>query len=43
MAIPVDPAMPTVILARIEGLVPYEGYPDTTFVPIQTWGRSPSD
>jgi Tol biopolymer transport system component len=43
VASPVDPAMPTVVLSRIDGLVPYDGYPDTTLVPIQTWARSPSD
>ena len=41
VAIPLDPAMPKVVLSRIEGMVPYDGYPDTTLVPIQTWGRAP--
>jgi Tol biopolymer transport system component len=39
VAIPVDPAMPEVVLSRMEGLVPGDGYPDTSFVPIQIWGR----
>ncbi len=43
VAIPVDPAMPKVVLPRMDGLVVGDGYPDTTLVPIQTWGRSPSD
>lgn len=43
VAVPADPDMPAVILAGPENIVPYEGYPDTTLVPIQTWGRRPSD
>jgi Tol biopolymer transport system component len=39
VAVPVDPAMPTAVLSTIDALVVYDGYPDTTFVPIQTWGR----
>jgi hypothetical protein len=42
-AIPVDPAIPAVVLSRMDGLVVYDGYRDATFVPIQTWGRAPSD
>ncbi len=42
VAVPTDPDLPAVILAGPENIVPYEGYPDTTLVPIQTWGRSPS-
>lgn len=42
VAIPVDPAMASVVLSRMDGLVPYDGYDDTTLVPIQTWGRAPS-
>ena len=43
MAVPVDPDLPSVILAEIENMVSYEGYPDTSLVPIQTWGRRPSE
>ena len=43
VALPADPAMPSVVLSRMDGLVPGDGYDDTTFVPIQTWGRAPSD
>lgn len=43
VAIPADLDGPPVVVAQIEGMNPYEGYPDTTLVPIQTWGRSPSD
>ena len=43
VAIPVDAAMPAVVLSRMDGLVTGDGYPDTTLVPIQTWGRAPSD
>jgi len=42
VAIPADLQGPPVVLSRIEGIVAYEGYPDTTFVPIQAWGRLPS-
>jgi hypothetical protein len=42
VAVPVDPDLLLVVLAQ-ENVVPYDGYPDTTLVPIQTWGRSPSD
>lgn len=38
VAIPADLQGPPVVLSRIEGIVAYEGYPDTTFVPIQAWG-----
>jgi Tol biopolymer transport system component len=43
VAIPVDPEETPVVVARIEGIVPYEGYPDTTLVPTQAWGRAPAD
>ena len=43
MAIPADLDRPPLVVADIEGMIPYDGYPDTTLVPIQTWGRSPSD
>ena len=43
VAIPVDPAIPPVVLSRFDRVVPNDGYPDTTLVPIQTWGRSPSN
>jgi len=41
VAVPADPAMPKVVLSRMDGLVVHDGYPDTTLVPIQTWGRRP--
>jgi Tol biopolymer transport system component len=41
-AIPLDPAKPKVVLARGTPLDVGEGYPDTTFVPIQRWGRVPA-
>ena len=41
VAIPADLDGSPVVVTQVEGLVPYDGYPDTTFVPIQTWGRSP--
>ena len=43
VAIPADLDGPPVVVAQVEGVVPNDGYPDTTRVPIQTWGRSPSD
>jgi Tol biopolymer transport system component len=43
VATPVDPTMPSVVLSRTDGLVVYEGYPDTAYVPVQTWGRSTPD
>jgi Tol biopolymer transport system component len=42
-AVPTDPERPVVILARGDGIVAYDGYPDTTYVPIQTWARRPLD
>lgn len=42
VAIPADLDGPPVVVAQIAGMVPEDGYPDTTLVPIQTWGRSPS-
>ena len=43
VAVPPDPDMPAVLLAGPELLwVAYDGYPDTTFVPIQAWGRRPA-
>jgi Tol biopolymer transport system component len=41
VAVPTDPDMPSVILAQVENMVSYEGYPDTSLVPIQSWGRQP--
>ena len=41
VAIPADLDGPPVVVAQGGGMVPYDGYPDTTLVPIQTWGRSP--
>jgi Tol biopolymer transport system component len=43
LAIPVHPAGPPVVLSRMDGLVSYDGYDDSTFVPIQVWGRAPTD
>jgi hypothetical protein len=43
VAIPADLKRPPVVVAQMEGIVPNDGYPDTTLVPIQTWGRSPGD
>jgi Tol biopolymer transport system component len=43
VAIPASLDGPPVLVAQTEGMVPYDGYPDTTLVPIQTWGPSPSD
>jgi Tol biopolymer transport system component len=43
VAVPVDPALPSIVLSRQEGLVPYDGYDDSTFVPIHLWGRTPAD
>ena len=43
VVVPADLDGPPVVVAQVEGMVPYDGYPDTTLVPIQTWGRSPSD
>ncbi len=43
LAVPVDPAGPPVVLSQVEGLVAYDGYDDSTFVPIQVWGRAPAD
>lgn len=43
VAVPTDPDMPPVVLSQDVNVVPYEGYPDTSFVPIQTWGRQPSE
>ncbi len=42
VAIPTDPSKPAVVLTDLENMSVY-GYPDTTFVPIQTWGRRPSN
>jgi Tol biopolymer transport system component len=43
VAIPTDPSKPAVVLTDLENMSAYDGYPDTTFVPIQTWGRRPSN
>lgn len=42
VAVPADLVGAPVVVTQIEGIVPYDGYPDTTLVPIQTWGRSRS-
>ncbi len=39
VAVPVKGDGPPIVLARDDGIVPYEGYPNTTMVPIQTWAR----
>ena len=43
VAVPTDPAKPSVALAVDVNFVPYDGYPDTVRVPIQTWGQQPPD
>lgn len=43
VAVPTDPDRRPVVLALTENIVAYDGYDDTTFVPIQVWGRRPSD
>jgi Tol biopolymer transport system component len=40
-AVPLDPGMPTLLLSDLAGVVAYDGYDGSTFVPIQTWGREP--
>lgn len=43
VAVPTSPDKPSVALAVDVNFVPYDGYPDTAHVPIQTWGQLPSD
>jgi Tol biopolymer transport system component len=43
VAVPTDPDMESVVLSLDVNFVPYDGYPDTSLVPIQMWGRQPSD
>jgi Tol biopolymer transport system component len=43
VAVPADLDEPPVVVAQLKGIVPRDGYPDTTLVPIQAWGRTPSD
>ena len=43
LVVPVDSTRPAVVLFRGSALVAYEGYDDTTWVPIQTWARATSD
>jgi Tol biopolymer transport system component len=46
VALPTDPEEAAVVLfdpANTTHIVPYEGYDETTLVPIQTWARRPSD
>jgi len=43
IAVPTDEDAESVLLSDLEGIEVYDGYDDTTFVPIQTWGRRPSD
>jgi Tol biopolymer transport system component len=46
-AVPIDPEMPSVVLALPERIDTNDGYDDTlldtTYVPIQTWGRHLAD
>jgi Tol biopolymer transport system component len=39
--VPRDLSAPSVLLADTEGIIAYDGYDDTIFVAIQTWGRQP--
>jgi Tol biopolymer transport system component len=39
VAVPADLDSPSVLLTDMDGMVAYDGYDDTTFVPIQIWGR----
>jgi Tol biopolymer transport system component len=41
-AVPTDAEKPMLVLPELAGLVPYDGYDDTSFVPIQTWARRPA-
>ena len=48
VAVPIDRDMPSIVLAGVDssgfnGIVSYDGYPDTTLVPIQTWGLGTSE
>jgi Tol biopolymer transport system component len=43
VAVPTDPDKSAVALAVDVNFVPYDGYPDTATVPIQTWGREQGD
>jgi len=43
VAVATDLNAPSVLLADMDGIVAYDGYQDTTFVPIQTWSRQPPD
>ena len=48
VAVPIDPPGEAIVLFESDSanpvqIVPYDGYDDTTLVPIQTWGRVPSD
>jgi Tol biopolymer transport system component len=43
VAVPTNPDKPSVALAVDLNFVPYDGYPDTARVPIQTWGQGPMD
>jgi Tol biopolymer transport system component len=42
-AVPADPDVPPVVLVLSENTASYDWYPDSSGVPIQTWGRRPSD
>jgi Tol biopolymer transport system component len=42
-AVPIDPDTPTVVLTDQPGVVAYDGYDESTFVPIQTWGTRASN
>jgi Tol biopolymer transport system component len=43
VAISLNRDLPNVVLSQDHGLVPYEAYDNTTFVPIQAWGRATDD
>jgi hypothetical protein len=45
VAVPADLDAPSVLLTDMDGMAVSagHGYYDTTYVPIQTWGRVPSD
>ena len=43
IAVPTDQDGPSLLLANPSTIEVYDGYDDTTFVPIQIWGRGPSE
>jgi len=42
-AVPTDSDARVLLLSDLEGIKVHDGYDDTTFVPIQVWGRGPSE